>query len=108
MFTGSHISRVQYYGVQLLMARQRRERDEEALERVKLALVTYDPTTYLPTILNEAPSAYNPYDIEDDENLADTEGEWDFSQSDISPLEAAAILEGFQQETTITADLSDA
>lgn len=96
----------------MLLNRDRREQADEFVKRVRLALVTYDPRTYMPSITGTTANSIeerttqitpiNELDFDSDE------GEWDFSHSDIGADEALGIIAELQEagvtEVTYTVD----
>lgn len=89
----------------MLMARDMRGDVDKFVESVKLALVTADPTTYLPMITGVP----TPTEVPNDDFIDDDDGpvEWDFSNSEITPEMAMTILAEVNTETTFTTHLPE-
>lgn len=98
LLRGRHASRVQQFGLAILLAQEQHERSQEFLDRFKMALISNNPAfieSAYPEIYKEEQKRYvEETDIED--LLTDTTGDWSFEESSISPEDAAKILSGGQ------------
>ena len=61
------------------------------VERFKLAVVTANPVEWVPRMFPQWTARQEP-EPEDDLDLSDTEGEWVFEDTDVTPEEAERVL----------------
>ena len=75
------------------------------VERFKLAVVTANPTEWVPRLFPQwVPSGD---ESEDDLDLGDTEGEWVFEESEVTPEEAERVLQEMTADTGGTIGFDD-
>lgn len=102
---GRRLSAVQEYGLQILYITDARLKKEDFEERLKIALVGFDPPHFLPRVFPKIsePEKVRKAKVEDqevvealspDEDLSDTEGTWRFT-SDVTQEEAEEIMRSF-------------
>jgi hypothetical protein len=94
---------VQRAALWLMLQREDRDRAKEFFDQLRFALISHDPVQFSELIYNDPQFSPSPtgerVGIAPEEDLTDTQGEWDFSEG-LSPDEAMKVLSGLQTETS--------